>query len=565
MLVHAFAYTEAFTPADVATRIGLMNTPDFWVGVAEAELHFVLSVGWPEFSEESRRGIEQRILTGPPPEVFEASGSQAEMAREWMIIKLLDSIRRSGGDLTPETDGALERLLARSPWVAALEESMGLEGSPHPAEFANPGALLNNELEQAALLERLRQTEEGDTALTRGLFQLLSVAGEGLDSELSSFILDLPCGAWTAGLDTAVAQWLWRRGSETAEISQVPDFVFSVWDRAAEAILGDDSSDGHPNTYDRACNSRGGALALSLCTWVGRRKWQSGESFGTNLRFRLDRMAAAPGSTGVNGRIVLVRYLAFLHYVDPEWTEKALIGRLGPNDQEAPLLWAARAGKRLGAARLFNQLKPGFLAAIGRTTAKRNDAVELARNLLRLAMLRVDSQGIPYDFTLHEAKQAFRTAPMIVRHAVASELWRAVVNPDVAPQERARRWRDRVGPAFEFLWPLDAIVRDAQTSKSLAWAALACDSAFPDALAKMSDQITPFELPSVEGSLLPLKYGRDLVTRFPDEFLTLLHRSIGLKPPYVPRDLAAMLDLLEPKLSADADWTAFRRLRRLQE
>ena len=566
LLIHAFAHPKVFSPVEVAARIGLLEEREFWAGVAETEIHSVLRARWCDFSEQDRSRLEQRILSGPPPELFHDGGSQPELVRDWMVVKLLDSIRRSGGRLATETLEELDRLVERSPWAAALEQVVETDSPPEMTDIGETtrGFPLDGPLDQAKALERLRRMVGTGVAFLRGLSDLLSTATEESDGELSSLLLHLSAETWTTDVGAAVARWLWRRGRETKDIAQLPAFVLPIWDRAAEAVLDGEPSDDRLPTFDSAMNSPAGVVVLSLYTWIGRMRWRRGGGFGADLRSRLQRVVAAPRSAGAKARVVLVRDLAFLHDVDPEWAEEAFVSRLAPGHAEAPVLWAIRAGERIGSARLFNQLRPGFEAAVRGATEKRNDAVRLARNIIQLAIWKSGQDEAPYEFSRQDAKHMVQTAPKAIRLAISSELWRSIIIPEAVPEERARRWRDMIGPAFDYLWPLDKDVRDAETSKNLAWATLACDTAFPNAVAKMAVHIIPFEVRSIEGWLLPLNYGRDLPARFPEAFLHLLSHSIGLHPSCIPHDLAAMLDLLEPKLDKNTDLTAFSRLRRLQ-
>jgi len=86
------------------------------------------------------------------------------------------------------------------------------------------------------------------------------------------------------------------------------------------------------------------------------------------------------------------------------------------------------------------------------------------------------------------------------RHA-SWNLWRLVAEADGHPQDRAERWRDVIGPLFREVWPLDADLRGAATTRNLVPMALQCEAAFPEAVEAILDFIVPYQLYSLSQPL----------------------------------------------------------------
>jgi hypothetical protein len=258
--------------------------------------------------------------------------------------------------------------------------------------------------------------------------------------------------------------------------------------------------------------------------------------------------------------VYLVRALAYFDAIDPGWTEQHFWRRLSWDHPEALALWRSFAHSNIGSARLFNALKAPTLAAFERNELSDNEFESVTSKLLSVGIWRQRGEAQEYDLTPAEIRRALTIGPSSVRRNVAWNLWRIMGEEDGEPADRAARWRTVVGPLFANIWPLDARLRSADTTRNLVLMAQESEGAFPETVEAILDLIVPYELYQISISLkLETKHG-ELVRHFPRPFVRLVNALVDPEVFPVPSDLA---ELLQECVAADptvADDPAYIRL-----
>lgn len=184
--------------------------------------------------------------------------------------------------------------------------------------------------------------------------------------------------------------WLWERGKRSAQADDAEDL--RAWDHIARVVYAPRASEALQiagMSIDAAIASAGGMLAIALVLLMSKRTWRTDEGFDEPFLSRLDSVVTSASLAGLQGRMILVRELAFLENSDPTWVMQHLVPRLRWTHAEATPLWRARAGCPIGRPSLFTTLNDEFLEAVRRAGPSENIA-GLAYNLLQFSRWAID-------------------------------------------------------------------------------------------------------------------------------------------------------------------------------
>jgi hypothetical protein len=579
----ALASADVFAANEAAEALESLDDRAFWASDAQVEVMRLLVTRWKDFGDEHRIVLERRICAGMPREIF---SPEAFVEDEWnsvndsAVFKRLSRIVTAGGPLTEASRAALAAISEKHPkWNPGagdrddfkrwMELGSGPSGTPDLLSEIPDDRVV----QEALRLQQERYFEQGDLwrvfcsadpdRALRGLranavagkweaeawrYLLWSAGDKGDDAfqtELADLLLGGPDDMLKLVLPAAVS-WLQRK-RESLSLTEQPSTSrhFRLWDKFAGLTYGvSESSSAHDNDRDppdSALNEPGGMLTWTLHDGLVAAKPKRGEGFGPDRGRRLDRAVNAPGRPGLLARAFLTRDLAYLYAVNPEWTMAKLVPRLAWGQPEASALWHARASGNVGAPALFNALKPAFLALFDWSDLLRRDVEGLVGQLLLAALWHREPAGKDFDLSAAETKKALTVAPAEVRHQASWYLWRWVGEAEGEPADKAERWRAKLGPFFNDIWPLDARLRDEHTSQNFMLMALDSGAAFPMVVDAVCDFLVPHQLYLIAHSLRLERAYDGLLRQHPRSFLKLANALIDPQQYPVPGDLGTLL------------------------
>ena len=242
-------------------------------------------------------------------------------------------------------------------------------------------------------LHAILAAEGDDRWRSEVISPLLDVARETDDAELQGGIGDLlavlPPDHVIDVAATAV-WWVWERAKRSTQSDD--EGILRAWDRLARVVYAPRASEALQIVglaVDAAIASPGGMLAIALGALMSKRSWAADEGFDEPFLSRLDSVVMSDSLAGLQGRMILVRDLAFLETIDPAWVSRQLIPRLHWTHAEAPPLWRGRAGRDTGRPSLFTTLIDDFLEASRRAGPSEN-IDGLACNLVQVSRWAID-------------------------------------------------------------------------------------------------------------------------------------------------------------------------------
>jgi hypothetical protein len=206
------------------------------------------------------------------------------------------------------------------------------------------------------------------------------------------------------------------------------------------------------------------------------------------------------------------------------------------------------------------------LAAFERRQLSEHEFEGLLGQLLNVAVSKIRGEAQNYDLATAEIKRALTVGSAATRRNVAWQLWRLMgEEEDGIPPDRAERWRTLVGPLFKSIWPLDAHLRDEETSRNLVLMALEASDAFPEAVESVLDFLVPYQLYLLAHSLRLEPYHEELVRSHPRALLRLANALIDPSAYPPPSDLTHLLQecvAVDPRIVSEPAYIRLFGLRR---
>jgi hypothetical protein len=604
-----FAFADpTFSPQEAAEAILKLDDKTFWSSGAQVEVMRIIAGRWTQFCEVDRLAIEARLRQGASREHYQANSFEDE--DEWSIVKdsgiyrRLKRIERAGGALASESVALLGEISARHPqWVPSAgdrddfsawhETRWGPSGEPDLLAGITDQQLVK----EAMRLQRERHFEQSDVwrifcsadpdRALRGLALeaekeewsaeawrcLLWAANEkgsvSFQSKLADLLMRMP-EAPLRELLQSVPSWIQKRREILSATDQPGGARFlGIWDRLADLTYcsprenNHDAEDGD-NLLTESLNSPGGVLAWTLLDALSARQLERDSGLSVDLKPRFDRLAEATGRPGLLARVYLVRALAYFDAIDPEWTKLHFWQRLSWDHPEASALWRSFAHSNIGSPRLFNALKAFALEAFEHKKLSDNEFENLVSKLLSVCIWHKRGEALEYNLSTAEVRRALTVGPSAARRNAAWNLWRLMGQAEGEPRDRARRWREVVGPLFAEIWPLDARLRSKNTTTNLVLMTLECEAAFPEAVDAVLDVIEPFQLYQISIELGLEQKHRELVSQCPLAFIKLVNALVDPALFAVPTDLGGFLQECLEADSTVANDPAYIRLNGLR-
>ena len=601
--LYALSFEKTFDIDEVYASIAELDDRTFWATDAQREIMLLLATRWQEFPEALRLKIEARLCESVPRTIYPADAFEKpdewESVRDHAAFIRLKRVEAIGGPLSGASTDLLRTISARHPrWVAGPgdrddfrswhESSIGPRGRPDVLSKIPDTQLVR----EALRLQREQGYDQGDVwrvfcaadpeRALRGLqssaaadewnpeawrpflWEVTSKGERAIQAAVATLVLKMPAAPLRAILPAA-ASWLQRRRTDLTGTPPEDAQFFRLWDKLAEVTYAEDappdsSSEEDSDLDSSALNEPGGILAWALHECLSSSNPAASSGLSAELRARFDRVVSAPGRAGLLARVLLMRDLAYLDWIDPDWTAAKLVPLLDWSNPEAAPLWHAHGRGQIGSARLFTALKANFLKAFRRADISE----DLVTQLLNALFWSRHPESAAYNLTPLEAKQALAAATDEARRSASWQFWR-LMEKDEPEADRGEHWRNNIGPVFRQTWPLDASLRGKRSSHNLVLMALSCGTAFPDAVDAIIEVIVPHNIYSLASSLRLEKEHDELVAKYPEAFLRLVNKLVDPELAPIPTDLANFLEQcrsIDPNIVKNADYIRLFGLRR---
>ena len=399
-------------------------------------------------------------------------------------------------------------------WARGHEDQISTLGTPWE-EFVRR--------DRAAAAHRLREAG-GHDCWPSGLWsQLLYVLEDGEDDgdkhtlqAVSAGLSQMPVEK-LADIRVEASRWL-RGNRESLEAAG----RLQIWRRIWEASLSsDDAAETKMAGLDLALNHAGGVLGEILFAELADDIPSVAARHNPGLPPRLGQEFASVGEGDSLScrvaRVSMATRLVELYRIDPEWTDKALLSRMGNESGECVGelgLWEGYFTGRQCSEDLLAAFKNKLLGALrdlGRLPARAQAGA--VHHFIHLAIWQ--DRGISPEDAKAVAWDWDQTSLAEAAWAIADVLGAAGNRADVL-------WEELVGPWFQTIWPGREKNKTPAVSEALCRIALAVDVTFPDVV----EAIRGFLVPRLRDDTLDLVSKRQLATRFPESTATLLDRII---------------------------------------
>lgn len=572
-----------FSTSDVAEHLLTLSDEDFWLSDARRETMQLFVHRWPSVFAADRAKVEERICAGLPRELLIADGDPDQIAsvRDNAVFIRLARIEGTGVGLSPLAADALAQLRGEHPaWKSDGEEddfrvwSSGVRTVGHQGDL---GLLADTPVEE--VLGRVEEIVGRDPFAQGDLWRLYCDAEP--QSALSALLADDPtssnrAGAWQSffwsitatqrediqqlALDaisqpdfqfepyTAVADWLLRK-RDTLSISTVP--LLSVWDRLFAAVknhAGPVEDQSRRDVVFSMLNSAEGKIGTLLIEEYERVR--EGEAADDQLAIlaRLERLVSAEGELGFLGTAAAMDGVRALFSEHEAWTTQWLLPLTIWTSPYAPAAWSVLLRGQIPQPDLYAAVKAGLLEAGSHSELDRSIDSVAQWMVAPLLWAQVATAPVP-EITSVEVRRALARSAEEVRSSAAYWLSEAIEKMDGSA---ADLWRERIGPLFKQIWPLDPASRSAGASLHLVRLALHTAGAFPEAADAIAPALGPLDTWEIESYLGRDEDAKAFYETAPGAVLTLLDAVVAEDG--VPSSLLSMLwSLAESDAALETD------------
>ena len=515
-----------------------------WSLETKREVMRLLVVLVPELDGQMLIELEQAILKGPPPEMFENNVDDKQWGKrmDGMIWQRLEKIKQSRAVLSKVTQAKLEQISAQNKeWKLSADErdefpvwnevgDLVLVNIPlRRKELVawlkkNPNTVNMARLQQDDWRKRC-QDDFPTTACT-----LLQLVNE------DCWLIERWQQALQAWSNEKHAQRSWRYMAKV--ITNVPDekiqelaHSISQWLEAialnftrqereffsiVERILRLDYPDivGTIDLVTKAINHPVGLVTRALLSW-----WNTGSlEEGQGLSNKLKTIFTSLCDTGIkkyrHGRLLLAANIVTLFSVDEDWTKKYLLPLFNweVSKEEARIAWEGFLSLPQLYRPLMEAMKTVFLdTAKHYQDFKENSAAEQYAALLLSASLD------PGDtFTEEELKDATCAISPKGREIAIQALWQRL---EATGDKRDNFWNDRVKPYLLLIWPQTKEYTSEGIAEQLGHLCVAAGENFPEAFETLRFWLEPIENPIY---LITRLHQADICKDHPSEALKFL-------------------------------------------
>ncbi len=598
--LYAFGNAAAFEADHVAKVIVSLDQETFWDIKVARELLFLLVDRWEEFSQEHRTQLIDRLLAGPD-QLSHCSDEEFPRLRDEFAARYARYIELQGCVLTADRGERLAEMIRGIPeWSDGWATSTVTERGSHGGWIGTdekPDALMSLPVNE--VVSRAREDLKRDfgsltekrpftglvKANPRKALSALSIAGRNDDYPAafwSSMIMDLPPDIApklrrvflnrVARLPHVVIAELrhtfgrWIEQNLVAILEFDSDLGWAVYDHIIDGLLtagADATKSGlgevhqggkviqrSRRTFEHAINGPIGMCVVAVFHAVPGGEQEAGSLIPDHIKFRVERLLAAPGEGSDHAVSIASSKLNWLMFVDPAWTAELLIPMLAFDHAASEPAWNGLLHSgRVPSSPLTMIIKPLLLQLLPRV-----EGFSWDRDLSNVAaqwlgFMRVFRQNEPDGLSRVEMRSVLRAMADETRNRLI--FWLGNVG-----QKNENGWAKHVIPLFNDDWPRE---RRYRTSASMrAWIGLLDDTgdSFPAVYEAVKKFLVPVETNDHPFYRFTREIGpeKPITALFPEAALDLMNRAtpqVLTRPPYeLPKVLALIVEA-EPDLISD--------------
>ena len=572
-----------FSSPDIADSVLGLSDEEFWLSDCRRETMQLFAHRWESMDADDRARVEARIVAGMPRALLVPDGDEDQIAivRENAVFIRFARIEGAGQLLSDAAQRAMAELRAKHPeWASEGEQddfrywSSGVRTVGHQGDIS---VLADTQPEN--LLERVEQVA-ADNPFDQGDLWRLYCDAESANALIALKTSDptstIKSGAWqsffwsiTASEDvpiqtlalkavlaphfefkpyTAIADWLLRK-REALAIDTMQ--FLALWDRLFATI----AEDGRPiedqsrrDVVMSMLNSAEGKIGTVLLEEYERVRGDGHEADRAAILTRIETLVGTEEQLGFLGTAAAMDGVRVLYSEAPDWTTEHLLALTRWTSTFALAAWSVLLRRNVPRPDLFAAIKADLLEA--GTHAELDRSVESVASWLIAPLLWAQPPNGPVpEITPVEVRRALARSVESVRSSAAYWLTSAI---EQLPGEAADLWRDRIGPLFREIWPLEPQCRSSGATLHLVRLALRTGEAFPDAVDAIAPALGPLESWDIESWLGRDEDAKAYYDSAPAALLTLFDAVVSTDN--VPPGLLAMLQRLaetDPALESD--------------
>ena len=581
---------------EVAEGILRLRMDAFWNYYQRRELLHALASRWPDMPPESRKHIEDRIISGrerlPDEEEVEYRTIVAQTA-----ARFLGWLQLHDCDLSEAARNRLLELRAAEPewnpsWDAAFDTggearaySVQLDTDASKVETTPIHELISQVLKRTGrdLEEHIHRDPFRGLVQSRprraflaldyearagvyhpGLWKTLlqnwpESTAERLRWAAAAQLVRLPTNVFIE-IRYQAADWISKHLPALARVRL--DRALKLWDEALSPLLSQEkigadsgveenavpvSLTGRSDTnFERVRSSPIGYLTNALLSIVSDENATPGSGISAPIRERLERLLNASPWVRATGVATMSASLAWTYHIDPEWTATHLLPCFAVDNPETEAAWGGyQYDSHPAGPALFEKLKLPFLdrlQVLAPYAEGRGQLRHLSELLVFYCLQRLeDERYVSYA----EARVALQAVTADAREHATWMLVRIV-------KER-KNWSKFGRPFLEQAWPRELRLQTSTTANHLTELA-AVQSILP--LLMSVDHIHILFNETTE-SKQDRKGAPKLSQQFPEPFLALLDRLVGAESRMAVHELPPVLKTIaeaQPSLRQDPRW-----------
>jgi hypothetical protein len=367
--LHFLSVPQVHSGAEASAGLLALSDELFWRQARREQLR-LMAERWNDFPVKDRQRLEARLLAGPPGGLFQ-SMSADELSRfastlNHSVFVRLTRIVQAGGKLSENATCALADLKTRNPdFVARPDDQEDFDVWIGGGGFRGPRGdtsklrdIGTSQLVQEAIrIETEQSWEQGDLWSVfcrdepdRALTAMETEADAGrwnptawrpfLDAfaankrsqtthRIVALLLRTPDELFSDSM-YYVTNWLERQRATLAIDEALLSDGFGLWDRLARQVFGDNrlpalDKEASADVIAATLSEPGGMLVEFLVQLLVERGLSQDAGLPGDIKPRATIAALSPGRSGLLARVSFARRLAYLDYIDHQWTKDHLI------------------------------------------------------------------------------------------------------------------------------------------------------------------------------------------------------------------------------------------------